>query len=149
VVAESDPIGQGGRWRHQIAVAPFGPEGEIELVAVRTPHIRGVVEYFSMRSGRLVLVASLEGYSSHTIRSRNLDMAVAFDADGDGQVELVVPNQRKDELAVLKRVGDDVEVVTTLPLGGVLSSNLMAVAAADGSVILTAVTSDGRLLIWD
>ena len=149
VVAESDPIGQGGRWRHQIAVAPFGPEGEIELVDVRTPHIRGVVEYFSMRNGRLELVASLEGYSSHTIRSRNLDMAVALDVDGDGQAELVVPNQTKNELAVLQRVGDDVQVLTTLPLGGVLSSNLMAVAGEDGSVILAAVTSDGRLLVWD
>lgn len=149
VVAESDPIGQGGRWRHQIAAAPFGPNGEIELVDVRTPHIRGVVEYFSMRNGRLERVASIEGYSSHTIRSRNLDMAVAFDADGDGQAELVVPNQAKDELAVLKRVGDRVEVVTTLPLGGVLSSNLMAVEVADGRVILTAATADGRLLIWD
>ncbi len=149
VVAESDPIGQSGRWRHQIAVAPFGPNGEIELVDVRTPHIRGVVEYFSMRDGRLELVASIDGYSSHTIRSRNLDMAVAFDADGDGQAELVVPNQSKDELAVLKRVGDGVGVVETLPLDGVLSSNLMAVEAVDGRVILAAVTADGRLIIWD
>lgn len=149
VVAESDPIGQSGRWRHQIAAAPFGPNGEIELVDVRTPHIRGVVEYFSMRNGRLELVASLEGYSSHTIRSRNLDMAVAFDADGDGQAELVVPNQGKDELAVLKRVGDGVEVIATLPLGGGLSSNLMAVEDADGRIVLAAATADGRLLIWD
>jgi len=149
VVAESDPIGQAGRWRHQIAAAPFGPNGEIELVDVRTPHIRGVVEYFSLRNGRLELVAALEGYSSHTIRSRNLDMAVAFDADGDGQAELVVPNQGKDELAVLKRVGDGVEVIMTLPLDGVLSSNLMAVEAADGRVILAAATANGRLLIWD
>jgi hypothetical protein len=149
VVAESDPIGQSGRWRHQIAAAPFGPNGEIELVDVRTPHIRGVVEYFSMQNGRLELVASLEGYSSHTIRSRNLDMAVAFDADGDGQAELVVPNQGKDELAVLKRVGDGIEVIMTLPLDGVLSSNVMAVEAADGRVILVAATANGRLLIWD
>lgn len=147
LVAESDPIGQGGRWRHQIAAAPFGPNGEVELVDVRTPHIGGVVEYFAMRNGRLELVASIEGYSSHSIGSRNLDMAVAFDVDGDGQVELVVPNEPKDELAVLARVGDTVEVVMTLPLGGVLATNLMAVEVA-GQVVLAAGTADGRLLIW-
>lgn len=147
LLAESDPIGQGGRWRHQIAAAPFGPNGEIELVDVRTPHIGGVVEYFAMRNGQLDLVASIDGFSSHTIGSRNLDMAVAFDVDGDGQVELVVPNTPKDELAVLRRVGDTVEVVMTLPLGGVLSTNLVAVEVAD-HVVLAAGTADGRLLIW-
>lgn len=147
LVAESDPIGQGGRWRHQIAAAAFGQNGAVELVDVRTPHIGGVVEYFAMRKGRLELVASIEGYSSHTIRSRNLDMAVAFDVDGDGQVELVVPNEPKDGLAVLRRVGDTVEVVMTLPLGGVLSTNLVAVEVS-GHVVLAAGTADGRLLIW-
>lgn len=147
LAAESDPIGQGGRWRHQIAAAPFGPNGEVELVDVRTPHIGGVVEYFTMRNSQLELVASLEGFSSHTVGSRNLDMAVAFDVDGDGQVELVVPNMPKDELAVLRRVGDTVEVVMTLPLGGVLSTNLVAVEVA-GHVVLAAGTADGRLLIW-
>jgi hypothetical protein len=143
LVAESDPIGQGGRWRHQIAAAPFGPNGEVELVDVRTPHIGGVVEYFAMRNRQLELVASLEGFASHTIGSRNLDMAVAFDVDGDGQVELVVPNTPKDELAVLRRVGDSVEVVMTLPLGGVLSTNLVAVDVA-GQVVLAAGTADWR-----
>ncbi len=148
VVAESEPIGQGGRWRHQLAAGPFGPDGEIELVDLRTPHIRGVVEYFRMREGRLDLVASMGGYSSHMIGSRNLDMATAFDVDGDGQSELVVPTQARDQLDVLRRVGDGVEVVMSLPLGGILATNLMATATANGQVVLAAATTDGRLLIW-
>lgn len=148
VVAESDPIGQGGRWRHQLAAGPFGPEGEIELVDIGTPHIRGVVEYFTMQEGRLDLVASMSGYSSHTIGSRNLDMATAFDVDGDGQLELIVPTQEKDQLDVLRRVSDGVEVVMTLPLNGVLVTNLMATETAGGQVVLAAGTADGRLLIW-
>lgn len=148
VVAESEPIGQGGRWRHQLAAGPFGPDGEIELVDLRTPHIRGVVEYFRMREGRLDLVASMGGYSSHMIGSRNLDMATAFDVDGDGQSELVVPTQARDQLDVLRRVGDGVEVVMSLPLGGILATNLIATVTADGQVVLAAATTDGRLLIW-
>jgi hypothetical protein len=31
IVAESDPVGTGFRWLHQIAVAPVGPNGEIEM----------------------------------------------------------------------------------------------------------------------
>ena len=42
-IAAGSAIGQGHRWRQQIAVAPFGPDGEAELVEVLTPHIGGVV----------------------------------------------------------------------------------------------------------
>ena len=36
-----------------------------------------------------------------------------------------------------------------MALAGGLSSNLIAVEAADGRVVLAAATADGRLLIWD
>jgi hypothetical protein len=39
VVGVSDPVGTGFRWTHQVAVAPFGPGGAIELATIRTPHI--------------------------------------------------------------------------------------------------------------
>ncbi len=49
VIAEGPAVGQGNRWRHQIAVAPFGPQGELELAVVLTPHIGGVVEFYALR----------------------------------------------------------------------------------------------------
>ena len=39
VVGVSDPVGTGFRWTHQVAVAPFGPGGAIELATIRTPRI--------------------------------------------------------------------------------------------------------------
>ncbi|MCP4361321.1 MAG: hypothetical protein GY796_25205, partial [Chloroflexi bacterium] len=45
-LAQGAAVGQGNRWRHQIAVAPFGPNGEMELAAVLTPHIGGTVEFY-------------------------------------------------------------------------------------------------------
>jgi len=44
VMGESAPIGRGFRWLHQIGVGASGPDGEIEVIAVRTPHIGGIVE---------------------------------------------------------------------------------------------------------
>jgi len=35
--ASGPPIGRGLRWRHEIAVAPFGPGGETEISAVTLP----------------------------------------------------------------------------------------------------------------
>lgn len=37
LIASGPAVGKGYRWRHQIAVAPFGPQGEIELVGVQSP----------------------------------------------------------------------------------------------------------------
>jgi hypothetical protein len=55
VIAESEPIGTGSRWLHQIAVAPFGPDGEMEIAVVRTPHIGGIAQYYRLVGDRLEL----------------------------------------------------------------------------------------------
>ena len=46
--AAGPSVGQGSRWRHQLAVAPFGPNGETEIAEVLTPHIGGVVGFYRL-----------------------------------------------------------------------------------------------------
>ncbi len=152
IAAESKPIGSGFRWTHQIAVAPFGPNGEIELVSIRTPHIGGVAEYFRLTDGKLERVASIaKGYSSHINGSRNLDMAVAGDFDGDGNVELIVPSRGRRSLVALRRIGDSVSEVWEFPLGSSLVTNLAGIQLTDdvdSRIGFGAVTKDGVLFIW-
>jgi len=148
LVAEGPAIGQGNRWRNQLAVAPFGPDGEIEIVDVRVPHIGGVVEFFRLESGRLTLHAEQGGFTSHMFGSRNLDMALAADADGDGRIEVVVPTQAMDALGLLRRTAEGVMVVAQVELPGTLSTNLAAVVRQDGLVSFAAGTDTGTLRIW-
>lgn len=148
VVAESEPIGQGYRWLHQLGAAAIGPEGEIEVVAVRTPHLGGVVEAYRRVGDRLELVASLAGYSSHRLGSANLDMALLAEVSGDGRLEVVVPTQDMRSLGLLTRTGDGFEEVGRLDLGGELATNVTATAGRDGELVLAAGTADGRLRIF-
>ena len=149
VLAESDPIGSGFRWLHQIAVAPFGPNGEIEIAVVKTPHIGGVAQFYRLEGDRLKIVAShAGGYMSHVNGARNLDQAVAGDFDGDGNVELLVPSRDQKTLVALRRVGDIVEEVWELPLGSRLATNLTTVESPNGVITIGAVTENGALLIW-
>jgi hypothetical protein len=147
---QGPPIGTGFRWRHQLAAAPFGPDGEVEVAVVKTPHIGGTAEFYRAREGRLDLVASLRGYSTHAIGSRNLDNAVAGDFDGDGQVELLVPDDPQRHLAGLRRVdggdSDGVEEAWRLPLDGTLTSNVSAVSVQDGIVV--AAGTEDSLRVW-
>ncbi len=147
-IGRSEPIGQGYRWLHQVGVGGTGPGGEIEIIAVRTPHIGGTVEAYRLVDGRLELVAAEPGYSSHQLGSANLDMALLADADGDGRLDVIVPSQEMSTIAALARSADGFESVLLLPLEGTLGTNVAATADAAGRLVLAAGTEDGRLRIF-
>jgi hypothetical protein len=166
-VAAGTPLGTGFRWRHQLAVAPFAPDGVPELAVVRTPHIGGTVEFYRPADGDLEVPARVDGYSSHAYGSRVLDGAVAADANDDGRPELVVPTDDRRRLGVVARVDNENEnenenrdgdgdgdgdgdtsgarTVATLSVGGAVSTN---VAAASGDRLSVAVGYDESLRVW-
>lgn len=147
VAAAGPPVGAGYRWRHQIAVAPFGPGGEREVAAIRTPHIGGVAEFYRADGADLDLVATRDGgYRSHRLDSRNLDMAAAGDFDGDGRPELLVPGREGRRLAALRRTADGVDEAWSVPVGGRLRTNLAA-AADDRGLVLGAGRGE-TLRLW-
>ena len=142
LLAESQPIGLGYRWRHQIAVAQFEPNKPPLLVDVRTPHIGGIVEFLELNDGKLVNVKEYRGFSTHSIGSRNLDLGLAGDFNNDGIIELLAPDQGQGNLAVISLDG----VLASIQLDGVLTSNLTA-ADLDGKLYVGAGTQ-GNLRIW-
>jgi hypothetical protein len=146
--ASSEPIGQGFRWRHQLAVGQF-IEGELQEIAViRTPHIGGVLEIYAIEGEELVIQAALSGYSSHQIGSRNLDSAVAGDFDGNGQVEIVVPDQSQTALAGIEWAEAGLNIAWEAPLGGRLSTNIAAVDLLEGEIALGVGTDQNLLRVW-
>ena len=147
-LATGPPIGSGFRWRHQLAVAPFTPNGPSEVAVVRTPHIGGTIEFYRRDGNRLVITATLDGYASHEIGSRNLDAAVAGDFDGDRIPEIVLPRTDHRTLAGVRRDGENAREAWTLDIGGRLSSNLAAIPGPDGGLALAVGRQDGTLRVW-
>ena len=147
-MAEGPGFERGGRWRHAIAAGPFATNGTLELAVVRTPHIGGVVEFYQLAGTELRLTASLPGYTSHVLGSRNLDMAVAGDFDGDGQLELVLPVQDRTMLAGIRRTTTGAVQAWTADVGGVIATNLAAVPLPDGRIALGLGREDGMVRLW-
>ena len=148
ILASSSPIGQGFRWVHQLATGQFIPGGLLEIAAVRTPHIGGVVEIYQLVGDKLVVQAALRGYSSHQIGSRNLDSALAMDLNNDGQVEIVLPDQAQTSLAGIQYTQNELGVVWTGASGGKISTNLTACALPNGNFVLGVGVEGGWLRIW-
>jgi len=147
-LAEGQKMGRAYRWRHQIGYLNLGPEGENELVVVRTPHIGGVIEYYRYSNGELNIVAEYPGITSHTIGSRNLDMAALGDFDGDGVNELLLPSPGLTELVAVRRTPSGAEQGWKISLGGVMSTNLAGVTLPDGKIAVAVGRDDGVLTLW-
>ena len=148
VLATGPAIGRGFRWRHQLAVAPFGRDGALELADVLTPHLGGVVEFYRWRNDTLQVVAQVPGYTSHVLGSRNLDMAVAGDFDGDGRTELLLPTQSRTALGAIRRTETGAEVAWTIAVGDQVSTNLAAVVLKGGRLAIGVGRADHTLRIW-
>ncbi len=148
LIAEGPAIGQGNRWRHQLAAATFGPNGEVELVEVRTPHIGGPAGFFRWEGNQLTKVTDERGFTSHMIRSRNLDMAVAGKLDASGRMTIVLPSQDRTILGGIQHLEDGAETVWTLPLSGKLITNIGAVHLENDEIGLAVGLEDSTLKIW-
>ncbi|WMW21953.1 hypothetical protein RE476_11355 [Methanolobus mangrovi] len=148
IMASGPTTGNGYRWRHQIAVAPFGPNEEIEIAGVLTPHIEGIVEFYQLNEDELTVMSGLSGYSSHMSGSRDLDMAVAGNFDNDTRFELLVPTQDFRELTILEHNETGIHMQGHLLLDGALNTNIAAVTLANNSVAMGVGTDAGILRIW-
>ena len=148
LLAQGPAAGQAYRWRHQLAVPPLGPDGQMLIIDVLRPHLDATLEFFSWEGDRLLLKGELSGFSSHQIGSRNLDMALVGDLDGNGRPEVVVPGLGQESLNGIGYMDGQAEKLWTVSLGGRLTSNLAGVTLWDGSLVLGAGVGE-RLLVWE
>lgn len=147
-IAAGPAIGRGFQWRHQLAVAPFDPAGKWLFADVLTPHTEAIVEFSEWVGDRLEVLTLLEDFTSHAIGSRNLDMALAGDFDGDGVAELVAPNLTFDRLAHIQYADGEAAVLFEDLLEAKLLTNLAGVTLEDGTMALAAGLEGGVLRVW-
>ncbi len=131
--AESAPIGLGNRWTHLLGAAATGPRGETEIITVRTPHIGGSLEYYRLQGNRLELVHRVSGFSTHSIGSRNLDMAAIGDFDGGRRPDVLLPSQDFKSLSVIERTPEGSREIWKIELESRLTSNIALLEYEGGS----------------
>jgi hypothetical protein len=144
-LAESPPTDQGTRWIHVVGVADLSRDGSPEVVAVRTPHLGGVLTAYRRKGAALNVAAQVVGFASHAAGSRNEDQALIADLDGNGRPEVIVPRQSRETLVALELDGSRFVERWSINLRAGIESNLVA-ADVDGDGLLDLVVADGRAL---
>lgn len=149
ILAETEAIGQGNRWRHALEIASFGEDGESLLVDVQTPHIGGIVSFYSWDQENKVLKteASISQYSTHDIGSREMQMYVLVTDEESEQVLLLLPNQSKTELVALRFMADGIQEEWRISLGGKLTSNLELIEVDGVKSIRAIIDKEHEVLV--
>jgi FG-GAP-like repeat len=125
-IAETSPIGQPARWLNPAGIADFTGDGRPEIAIVKTPHIGGRLEIWSLRADRLSRIAALEGFSNHVIGSRALGLSAVADVDGDGVQDLILPDASRQKLVAVSVAGGRARTIGSIELPGAVVSGLSA-----------------------
>jgi hypothetical protein len=100
-LAEAPAFGRPSRWLNPIGVADFDGDATPEAAAFITPHIGGILKFYSVRGDLLVEEGSAGGFSNHAIGSRALGLSAVFDANGDGIPDIALPDARRGGIRIM------------------------------------------------
>ena len=134
-----------GGWRHQLAVASMG--GKTVILDVQKPHVDRLVDVYEMVGDTLLVLDKKQGYSTHQLGLRNLDMALVADMDGAGEKELIVPHITYNSIHGLAFDGMKIEEKWSQALPGRISTNIASVNREE-KLSLAVGTENGELLVW-
>lgn len=142
-IAATAPIGTSNRWLNIAGIADVTGDGRLDIALVKTPHIDGRLEIWTLRSGSLERVAAAKGFSNHAIGSTELGLSAVADADGDGIPDLALPDQGRFVLRIVSVRGGVVHATAPIPVGGRISTAI-GVAGSPGGPIFVMGLDDGR-----
>lgn len=126
--ARSPSVGA-GRWLNPVGAADFDGDGRLEVVAVLTPHIGGVLTLYRYQPPDLMPIAQERGVSNHVY------------GDQEQQLAVVVMRKRRMTVAIPDQARRHLRFLAPTP-GGAWESVVSDVAFAQS--ISRVWSSDGR-----
>lgn len=139
VSAESASIGTGFRWLNLFAAK------DGFAYAVRTPHIGGAFQRYSLADASLSIEPFHLGVTNHVIGARNLDLGVILPSSNDTDY-FALPSQ---SLRTVELIGCDelCKVIQSFELESRLTTNL-SYSQNDGQLFIIAADQSNKVYRW-
>ena len=147
LLGQSPPIGQPHRWLNPVGAGDFDGDGRIELAAVVTPHIGGVLTLYRLEAGLLRPVSRQRGFSNHAMGSRQLGLAAVLDVNGDSVVDLLVPNTKRRSLRIVSFARRFSELARVDHKDEITSAIVVFASEVDPQPRVAYVLADGTLVV--
>ena len=103
--ARSAPAGSTFRWLNPVGVADFDGDGKLDIAAVITPHIGGVLTLYHYRPPQLVAYARAMDTSNHLMGSPEQQLSVILQQSGQ-RPTIIVPDMGLKALHALRWEGN-------------------------------------------
>jgi hypothetical protein len=146
-LGSSPPIGSSHRWLNVAGIADFNEDGWLDIALVKTPHIGGTLEIWSMPGGAaLMRLAAASGFSNHAIGTTELGMSAVADIDGDGVADLALPDNQRTTLRLVTLRGAAINDLAAVPLGVAFATAIGALTL-DGGPVFLAGLANGTLAV--
>ncbi len=150
LIAQTPYIGRTNRWRNIAGFGDFDGDGKTQIAEVVTPHIGGVLQFWTWDKNKLLLSGEMSGFSNHFIGSREQELSTLEDFDDDGVSDLALPSADRKSLRLMKFSGKargkkTLEELANIPLSARIDKKISAVFT-DGRVVITVGLEDGS--VW-
>lgn len=123
-LASIPPIGLANRWLNVAGIADLTGDGKPDVALVKTPHIGGTLEIWTLDGSGMVPVASAKGFSNHAIGTREQRLSVTADIDGDGIADLAVPSDDRATLRLMSAAGGKLREIGAVRLPAAVASDI-------------------------
>jgi hypothetical protein len=127
-----------------VGIGDFDGDGTKEIVAVVTPHIGGVLTLYELEGDRLVPRPVLEDVSNHAIGSADLRLHAVIDWNGDGVLDIVVPDQSRRVLRFITLKGGVAVEIDQVDLGAEMIPPMLQRSWKGGAWEIVVRLQDGR-----
>ncbi|MBX2824884.1 MAG: VCBS repeat-containing protein [Gammaproteobacteria bacterium] len=103
-IAATPAIGTANRWLAPAGIADFDGDGTIDIAYVETPHLGGLLRIWSMVDGTFSEIASMRGFSNHSIGESRVSLSRLLDYNKDGITDLALPTFGRGYIAIVSMV---------------------------------------------